>query len=108
MNRLAILALVGLLAGCAGQPPIIVVDQIAVSLTGAEALATKYARLPQCPKAAPVCSEASVIAAIKRVDNAAYDAVKAAERSGLAADASAAKAAVAALLAAIPDIVKEH
>jgi hypothetical protein len=102
MTRLLPIALAAIaLSGCASSTSATEIAATEVALTAAEKAATIYARLPQCP-AAPVCSEASVIGAIKAADTVAYGAVLAAQKSGLDADVTLASASVAALVLLIP------
>lgn len=83
----AILAL-AVLTGCAttGTPGSSVPQtpqQAAFALTAgysvAEDGALTYFALPRCPVAAPICSDAALVAKIKTVDAAAYDAITAAQ-----------------------------
>lgn len=96
-----------ILTGCAGNPPSAATSNgvagAQVALTAAEKAALTYSSLPQCPKQAPLCSDAATIGKIKSADTAAYNAVKAARLSLAAADVVTANGLIAALVSIIPD-----
>lgn len=93
-----------LLAGCSTQPAAVKTDIAAIelALTAAEKAALLYVTRPQCPKAAPLCSDKATVDQIKQADSTAYAAVKAARASGGSASAATASAAIAALVSMIP------
>ena len=102
MKKLLLAAVaLGLLAACSNTATTTTVAAAEVGLTAAEATALHYVALPPCVSGGPpLCSTAAAIAKIKLADDAAYNAVKAAE--GGTGTAAAAAAAIAALTTVIP------
>jgi hypothetical protein len=95
-----VLLAAGMLSACANRTSVAMAQ---VALTAAEQAATAYVTRPPCP-AVTLCSDADVVARIKAADNVAYAAVQAAATGATTPDA--AMAAVAGLIALIPDLSK--
>lgn len=105
MHKPLAIALLALsLTGCSTidavlHPPQNVVDGLIATLTAAETAADGYVNLPLCgtvPQGA-LCSTVSVIHKIKIADQAAYTALKAAEKTQSQGDIAAAQTAITAL-----------
>lgn len=92
------------LGACTGASIAVQNDVLAAeqSLTTAEQVALIYTSLPRCgtPGASSICSDPTMVAKIKALDDQAYAAVKAAEQNQ--ALLSNALAAISSLVAATP------
>jgi len=97
-------AMFAVLAACSAQNTQTAIQTIGVGLTAADTAAANYVRLPLCPKAAPICSDAAVSAEIKKAAGVAYAAYKAAEANPtLASLTEAAIAALAGYVKLVPN-----
>lgn len=102
LKQTAALAAVLLLVGCGttkAPPAKTDIAAVEIALTAAEKAATLYVTRPQCPQAAPLCSERATVDKIKAADNTAFTAVRLARTGG---DILAASSAIAALVALVP------
>ncbi len=101
MLGLMIPLLIGLSA-CGSNGAAAGASEAAVGLTAIEQTELQYVDLPACPVTAGLCKDPEKVIKLKRLDNVAYAAVKAALASGNSTDLVAANAAIAAVQAAIP------